>query len=101
MAGHIKQLEAEIAELKMRLTKAEATATRRASLTQSQRVTETYKVKTFDLAAKLAKADGSDDGLYNGLPIEVLLCSSVVLGTLVVSQFLRKQLLGPKNRLRC
>jgi TolA-binding protein len=71
MAGHIKQLEAEIAELKMRLTKAEATATRRASLTQSQRVTETYKVKTFDLAAKLAKADGSDDGLYNGLPIEV------------------------------
>lgn len=31
----------------------------------------TYKVKTFEIAAKLATMDGTDDGMYNGLPIEV------------------------------
>lgn len=38
------------------------------SLTTSK---ETYKVKTFEMAEKLSKMDGTDDGLYNGLPIEV------------------------------
>eukprot|EP00667_Euglena_gracilis_P015859 EG_transcript_16537 len=34
-------------------------------------VSETYKVKTLEMAAKLAVMDGTDDGMYNGLPIEV------------------------------
>lgn len=44
-------------------------------------VHETYKVKTFELAAKLAVMDGTDDGLYNGLPIEVspIMHSSFIL----------------------
>eukprot|EP00668_Euglena_longa_P046268 GGOE01061952.1.p1 GENE.GGOE01061952.1~~GGOE01061952.1.p1 ORF type:complete len:482 (+),score=67.67 GGOE01061952.1:78-1448(+) len=39
------------------------------SLTTSK---ETYKVKSFEMAEKLSKMDGTDDGLYNGLPIEVV-----------------------------
>lgn len=37
----------------------------------STKMTETYKVKTFEQAAKLAAMDGTDDGLYNGIPIEI------------------------------
>lgn len=32
---------------------------------------ETYKVSSFEMAEKLSKMDGTDDGKYNGLPIEV------------------------------
>jgi hypothetical protein len=30
-----------------------------------------YKVQTFEMAEKLSKMDGNDDGKYNGMPIEV------------------------------
>eukprot|EP00669_Euglena_mutabilis_P011643 TRINITY_DN6259_c0_g1_i1.p1 TRINITY_DN6259_c0_g1~~TRINITY_DN6259_c0_g1_i1.p1 ORF type:complete len:243 (-),score=61.35 TRINITY_DN6259_c0_g1_i1:19-747(-) len=64
LQSRIQALEVELANLQARLnTKPE--------LHSSSRTTETYKVKSFELAAKLAKMDGTDDGLYNGLPIEV------------------------------
>jgi len=33
---------------------------------------ETYKVQSFEVAAMLDAMDGSADGLYLGLPIEVV-----------------------------
>ncbi len=35
--------------------------------------TPTYAVQTMEMAAKLAKMSGTNDGRYNGLPIEVCL----------------------------
>lgn len=64
MGALIRQLEGEIANLRSRL---EA----KAELHSRTNVHETYKVKTFEMAAKLATMDGTDDGMYNGLPIEV------------------------------
>jgi hypothetical protein len=64
MAARIRQLEAEVANLRSRLEV-------KSELHSRTNVTETYKVKTFEMAAKLAVLDGTDDGLYNGLPIEV------------------------------
>jgi len=64
MAGHIRALEQEIANLRMRLEVKQ-------EVHSHTNITETYKVKTFEMAAKLAGMDGSDDGLYNGLPIEI------------------------------
>jgi len=32
---------------------------------------ETYKVTSFEMAEKMSKMDGTDDGKYNGLPIEI------------------------------
>jgi len=67
MAIHIKQLEAEIHELRMKLT----TTVTSSGGGGGSKVTETYKVKSFEIAAKLALSDGDDDGLYKGLPIEI------------------------------
>jgi len=64
MGALIRQLEGEIANLRSRL---EA----KAELHSRTNVHETYKVKTFEMAAKLGTMDGTDDGMYNGLPIEV------------------------------
>lgn len=57
-------MEEEIAHLRQQLAVKSETHSRTSK-------TETYKVKTFEMAVKLAVMDGTDDGLYNGLPIEV------------------------------
>eukprot|EP00667_Euglena_gracilis_P010263 EG_transcript_10435 len=62
--ARIAALEAEIANLRARLMA-------KPELHSSTSVKETYKVKSFEIAAKLAVMDGTDDGMYNGLPIEV------------------------------
>lgn len=64
MAARIRQLEGEIANLRARLEAKQEVHSR-------TNIHETYKVKTFEMAAKLAVMDGTDDGMYNGLPIEV------------------------------
>lgn len=63
LTNKIAQLEAEITRLRNELN--------RRDLKSSTKTTETYKVATFEIAAKLAASDGTDDGLYNDLPIEV------------------------------
>jgi hypothetical protein len=65
MSAYIQQLEGQIGALQAQ------SQTRRSSMTSSRAVSSTYKVKNFEMAAKLAASDGTDDGLYNGLPIEV------------------------------
>eukprot|EP00667_Euglena_gracilis_P005462 EG_transcript_5502 len=64
LQARIAALEAEIANLRARLTA-------KPELHSTTNVKETYKVKSFEIAAKLAVMDGTDDGMYNGLPIEV------------------------------
>eukprot|EP00668_Euglena_longa_P046220 GGOE01061904.1.p1 GENE.GGOE01061904.1~~GGOE01061904.1.p1 ORF type:complete len:462 (-),score=44.93 GGOE01061904.1:179-1564(-) len=64
MAARIRQLEGEVANLRARLES-------KTELHSRTNIHETYKVKTFEMAAKLAVMDGTDDGMYNGLPIEV------------------------------
>ena len=66
MGALIRNLEGEIGDLRARL---EA----KADMHSRTNVHETYKVKAFEMAAKLATMDGTDDGMYNGLPIEVWL----------------------------
>ena len=68
MSAYIQQLEGQIGALQAQ------SQTRRSSMTSSRAVSSTYKVKNFEMAAKLAASDGTDDGLYNGLPIEVRRC---------------------------
>jgi hypothetical protein len=60
----VRFLEAELAALRLRFEARAETHSRTS-------VHETYKVKTFEMAAKLALMDGTDDGMYNGLPIEI------------------------------
>eukprot|EP00667_Euglena_gracilis_P007961 EG_transcript_8056 len=64
MAARLRQLEGEVAHLRSRLES-------KTELHSRTNIHETYKVKTFEMAAKLAVMDGTDDGMYNGLPIEV------------------------------
>jgi len=73
---HGRPIEVEGEGLYIELVRAGRRPVESTSSAGSQRVGsttrhETYKVKTFDMAGRLAKLDGSDDGLYNGIPIEV------------------------------
>eukprot|EP00667_Euglena_gracilis_P003135 EG_transcript_3145 len=64
LEGRLRDLEQEVRTLRTQL---KATV----QVHSQTSVKETYKVKTFEMAAKLAVMDGTDDGMYNGLPIEV------------------------------
>lgn len=67
----IAELEALIQRLEIELRNLRSRLESKVDLKSSTHVKETYKVKTFELAAKLAIMDGTDDGMFNGLPIEV------------------------------
>jgi hypothetical protein len=64
LAARLQQMESEMALMRSSINE-------RKEVHSRTDVRETYKVKTFEMAAKLAEMDGTDDGLYNGLPIEV------------------------------
>ena len=65
MAAYIKSLEERLAEYER------VSMTTKTNVGSKSSSHTTYKVKSFELAAKLAASDGTDDGLYKGLPIEV------------------------------
>lgn len=67
----IAQLEAHVARLELEIRNVRNRLETKVDVSSTTNVKETYKVKTFEMAAKLAKMDGTDDGLFNGLPIEV------------------------------
>lgn len=77
MTANITTLEVEIKRLTT-LTQRRTSITERTVVSgggSRSNTHSTYKVKTFELAQKLAVMDGTDDGMYQGLPIEVPLCS--------------------------
>eukprot|EP00668_Euglena_longa_P016617 GGOE01020899.1.p1 GENE.GGOE01020899.1~~GGOE01020899.1.p1 ORF type:complete len:880 (-),score=315.27 GGOE01020899.1:165-2804(-) len=67
----IRQLEAQVRELELEIRNLRVQLQARVQVHSQTNVKETYKVKTFEMAAKLAVMDGTDDGMYNDLPIEV------------------------------
>eukprot|EP00667_Euglena_gracilis_P005460 EG_transcript_5503 len=67
----IAELEARIAAMDLEIRNLRAQLSPKVELHSQTSIRETYKVKTFEMAAKLAVMDGTDDGMYNGLPIEV------------------------------
>lgn len=67
----IAELEAYIASLEFEINNLRTRLQTKTELHSQTNVKETYKVKTFEMAAKLAIMDGTDDGMFNGLPIEI------------------------------
>eukprot|EP00668_Euglena_longa_P041458 GGOE01054585.1.p1 GENE.GGOE01054585.1~~GGOE01054585.1.p1 ORF type:complete len:689 (-),score=187.48 GGOE01054585.1:368-2434(-) len=67
----IGELEEKILGLELEIRNLRAQLQPKVELHSQTSIRETYKVKTFEMAAKLAVMDGTDDGMYNGLPIEV------------------------------